>query len=231
MSEQLFDPYLSEDLRPAHSEHWHAKRRVASAIRELTEVLTTSVPPVADLHAMAEQLEATAARFRQCERLYGRTPYSERGEHGSYGEIFHEMSPVSGVGNPLAPPLNMWMTDGEAHGSATLGWAYEGPPGCVHGGYVAALFDDFMGMAQRLGKQPGMTGSLLVRYRRPTPLNTELRLRAWLASAEGRKTRIKAEMCAGDTVTAECEALFIRPKAGLEPLREAVRKHNQARGD
>ena len=85
----------------------------------------------------------------------------------------------------------------------------------VHGGYVAAIFDQFMGMAQIIGKQPGMTGTLNVRYLRPTPLNTELQLAAWLERLEGRKTIIKAEMRNGATVTASCEALFIRPKGGL----------------
>ena len=72
-----------------------------------------------------------------------------------------------------------------------------------------------MGMAQIVGKQPGMTGRLSVRYLRPTPLKTELQLEAWLDRVEGRKTVVAAEMRNGDVVTATCEALFIRPKGGL----------------
>ena len=83
------------------------------------------------------------------------------------------------------------------------------------GGYVAAIFDQFMGMAQIIGKQPGMTGTLKVRYLRPSPLNVELKLTAWLERVEGRKTVIKAEMANGETITASCEALFIRPKGGI----------------
>ena len=59
-------------------------------------------------------------------------------------------------------------------GTVTFGSAYEGPPGHVHGGYVAAAFDELLGMTQSLGGMPGMTGTLTVRYRRPTPLRTEL---------------------------------------------------------
>jgi acyl-CoA thioesterase FadM len=80
---------------------------------------------------------------------------------------------------------------------------------------VAAIFDQFMGMAQMMGKQPGMTGRLTTRYHRPTPLNVELKLEAWMESVEGRKTLMQAEMRNGDEVTATCEALFIRPKGGL----------------
>jgi acyl-coenzyme A thioesterase PaaI-like protein len=109
----------------------------------------------------------------------------------------------------------MWFDGDRAHGTVNCGWAYEGPPGHIHGGYVAAIFDQFMGMAQMIGKQPGMTGTLKVRYLRPTPLKTELQLEAWLDRVEGRKTIISAEMRNGDTVTATCEALFIRPQGGL----------------
>jgi acyl-CoA thioesterase FadM len=83
-----------------------------------------------------------------------------------------------------------------------------------------------MGMAQIIGKQPGMTGTLKVRYLRPSPLNTELQLEAWLDRVEGRKTIISAEIRNGDSITATCEALFIRPRDGLgltnpEPQAEA----------
>jgi hypothetical protein len=42
----------------------------------------------------------------------------------------------------------------------TFGSAYEGPPGCVHGGYVAAAFDEMLGFVQSLGGNPGMTARL-----------------------------------------------------------------------
>lgn len=215
MSEEIFNPFHSEEVSPPYSAHWEAKRRVGAAIRQLTEVLITSTPPTADLHDIAERLELTAKNFSGFERLYGRNALANHGGHGGFGELVHETNPLSGLSNPLAPPLNTWIDKDRAYGRVTMGWAYEGPPGCVHGGYVAALFDEFMGIAQVLGKQPGMTGTLQVRYERPTPLNRELRLEAWLVEVEGRKTRIHAEMSADDQVTARCEALFIRPKHGL----------------
>lgn len=222
--DELFDPFLTEEVSPAHTDHWNAKRRVADALRTLTETLTTSIPDTDDLHAIADQLEQTAEHFARHQRIYGRLAYSTDGSHGNYGEVFHELSPVSGVSNPLAPPLNIWMDGDRARGRANLGWAYEGPPGCVHGGFVAALFDEFTGMAQRLGEQPGMTGTLNIRYERPTPLNTELEFEGWLVSSDGRKTRIEAVVRAGQTVTARCEALFIRPRESIDKLRNALRR-------
>ncbi len=215
MNDDIFDPFESEDITPPFSDHWQAKRRLAQALRELTDVLVTSTPSIEDMDEIAERLELQAKQFSKEPRLYGQMAFQEDGNHGRRGEVNHELNAVGGWSNPLAPGLNMWFEEERAFATVTCGWAYEGPPGHVHGGFVAAIFDQFMGMAQIIGKQPGMTGTLKVRYMRPTPLNVELRLEAWLERVEGRKTVIKAEMYNGDTVTASCEALFIRPTSGM----------------
>ena len=196
MTETVFNPFASEEVTPPFSEHWQAKRRLAQAIRELTDVLVTSTPSVEDMNAIAERLELQAKQFAQTKRLYGRVAFSQDGNHGEFGEVNHELNAVGGISNPLSPGLNLWFEDGIAVGKVTCGWAYEGPPGHVHGGYVAAILDQFMGMAQILGKNPGMTGTLNVRYLRPTPLNTELELRGELLSEEGRKTVVEATIVA-----------------------------------
>jgi acyl-coenzyme A thioesterase PaaI-like protein len=95
------------------------------------------------------------------------------------------------------------------HGRAVFGSAYEGPPGHVHGGYVAAAFDEVLGFANALSGTPGMTGTLTVRYRQPTPLHTELRFEARFERAEGRKIFTSGQLFAGDTLCAEAEGLFI----------------------
>jgi acyl-coenzyme A thioesterase PaaI-like protein len=118
----------------------------------------------------------------------------------------------------MAPPVTMRIEDDRAIGKVTVGWAYEGPPGTLHGGYVAAIFDQFLGMAQAIGKQPGMTGTLITRFHKRTPLNTELRLVAWVEKLEGRKTFVSGEMYAGDTLTASCEGIFVRPEGGMHQL-------------
>lgn len=212
------DPFASEDITPPISEEWEAKRRVAEAIRDLTEVLVTSSPDVQKMHAIADQLEKTAADFSRSPRVYGRLDWIKTGEHGSFGQVSHELNPLAGYANPIAPPVNTWFEDEKALGRCLCGWVYEGPPGSVHGGFVAAIFDQFMGMAQRLGGQPGMTGYLHVNYHARTPLNTELRLEGELIKVEGRKTIIAAKMFAGDTLTASCEALFVEPRKGIYSL-------------
>lgn len=226
MTDNIFNPFESEEISPPYSEHWQAKRRLAQALRELTGVLVTSTPSIDEMDEIAERLELQAREFAKEPRLFGQMAFQADGNHGRRGEVNHELNAVGGWSNPLAPGLNMWFDGDRARGTVNCGWAYEGPPGHIHGGYVAAIFDQFMGMAQIIGKQPGMTGTLKVRYLRPSPLNTELQLEAWLDRVERRKTIISAEIRNGDSVTATCEALFIRPRDGLglknlEPQAEA----------
>ena len=89
---------------------------------------------------------------------------------------------------------------------------YEGPPGCVHGGFIAAGFDEMLGFAQSLSGQPGMTGRLLVSYRSPTPLHQPVRYEGRVDRVEGRKIFTVATLHHGDTLCAEAEGLFISMK-------------------
>ena len=225
------NPFASEEITPAYSAEWDARRRVAAAIRRLTEVLVSSTPPIPQLHAIADTLELTADNFAAQPRIYGRALFAGGGTHGSMGQISHELNPVAGISNPLAPPLNVWFADGVTHGRATLGWAYEGPPGSVHGGFVAALFDQFMGVAQAIGGQPGMTGTLSTRYHRRTPLNTELHFRGWVEKIEGRKTFVHAEIHAGEVLTASCDGVFVQPPGGMDRLHREYAQSPSGRQD
>ena len=135
-----------------------------------------------------------------------------------------DWSPLLGLANPLAPPLRAKVEDGIVVGRVCFGSAYEGPPGCVHGGYVAAAFDEVLGLAQSLSGQVGMTANLTIRYRRPTPLHSELRFEGRLQGVNGRKVIATGRLLAGEDLTAEAEGLFITVSperfAALSSLRQ-----------
>ncbi len=212
------NPFAAEDITPPFNDEWVAKRRVADAIRQLTEALVTSTPSTDTMHAIAEQLEITAEEFRGSPRIYGRFDWAASGEHGNFGQVSHELNPMAGWSNPIAPPINNWIDGDIALGTCLCGWAYEGPPGSVHGGFVAAIFDQFLGMAQTLGGQPGMTGYLHVNYHQRTPLNTELKLEGKLVKVERRKTIMRGEMYAEGVMTASAEGLFVQPRGGMRSV-------------
>ena len=212
------NPFASEEITPPFSDEWAAKRRVADAIRQLTEVLVTSSPDIEKMHAIAAQLEVTAVDFRTSPRIFGRSEWAATGEHGSFGQVSHELNPMAGWSNPIAPPVTSWIDGDLARATCQCGWAYEGPPGSVHGGFVASIFDQFLGMAQILGGQPGMTGYLHVNYHNRTPLNTELTLEGRLLKVERRKTIMRGEMYADGVMTASAEGLFVQPKGGMHSI-------------
>ena len=125
--------------------------------------------------------------------------------------LFIDHSPLVGPLNPLAPPIEMSADGTTVTGLVTFGDAYEGPPGCVHGGFIAASFDEILGFAQGLSGAPGMTARLVVNYRSPTPLHQPLRFQGDIDHIEGRKIFVKGELrvVADDRLCAEAEGLFL----------------------
>ncbi|WP_419926885.1 PaaI family thioesterase [Candidatus Poriferisocius sp.] len=96
-----------------------------------------------------------------------------------------------------------------------LGDDYQGPTGSVHGGYMAAMFDNLLGVLpyKMTGRRGAFTGRLTVRYRALTPLDTELVLTGWVTDARSRRVTAAGQCHAGGVLTAEAEALFVRPAA------------------
>ena len=186
-----------------------AARRVGEAMRAVIERLVATKAPADVLEQAAEALEAVAAALDGYPR--GRL-YEGFSESSTAGDptAFFDYSPIMGRANPLAPPLIMAVGDGGiVTGRARYGSAYEGPPGCVHGGHIAAGFDEVLGMAQSMSGSPGMTGTLTVRYRRPTPLHVDLDYEGRLVRRDGRKIFTEGRLLHAGTLTAEAEAVFI----------------------
>jgi len=111
--------------------------------------------------------------------------------------------------NPFAPPIRLAVANNKVLGHANFGAAIEGSPGTVHGGFVAAAFDQVLFMAQSLTGIPAMTATLTVRYRKPTPLFTELVFEGVVERVEGRKIFTRGTASANGVLTAEAEGLFI----------------------
>lgn len=130
-------------------------------------------------------------------------------------EVYGDQSPLRGRLNPIAPPLRtsvITRDDGSRaiEGLARLGVLYEGPPHGVHGGFVAALFDEILGAVMGLVPPVGVTAKLEVRYRHITPLDEELRFEGWLEEDRGRRLTVRATCHAGETLTADARGLFVR---------------------
>lgn len=182
--------------------------RLAAAVREIIDRMVhvdATVEEIEDAALLAEQL-------RDLLRTHSaRSIYESFAEAANAGEPmgFFDHSPILGQANPLAPPVTLSREDDRIVGRVTFGAAYEGPPGCVHGGYIAAAFDEVLGATQSLSGSGGMTAYLHVDYRSPTPLHADLRFEGELTRTEGRKIYTVGRLFHGDTLCAEAEAMFV----------------------
>jgi acyl-coenzyme A thioesterase PaaI-like protein len=183
--------------------------RMGDALRRIVDRLHGSPAPDDELAAAADELERLADRLDAFPGGSLYEGFSESPLAGPDPHAFFDHSPMLGRANPLAPPIELWGDGDVLRGRVTFGSAYEGPPGCVHGGYVAAAFDEVLGSAQSLGGRPGMTGRLTIHYRSPTPLHTGLDFAARVVGVDGRKTFTQGSLLAGDRLCAEGEGLFI----------------------
>ena len=202
---------------------WPAKRVLADSVRQLMDCLCATDAPEEELLAIAAQVHKSAERFQVQPRMTNLPGVAEGSLAGGM-EMFMDRSPLVGRSNPLAPPVTLDPDHAAkiVRGSVYFGRAYEGAPGCVHGGFVAATFDEALGLACVFSGVPGMTGEITVRYRKPTPLEVPLRLEARFDRQDGRKIYNSGELYAGDVLVAESTGIFISiPREKFEALRQA----------
>jgi hypothetical protein len=196
-----------------------AKRRLVAEARRLIAAIT-----VVDVRgADSAEIDATTAALGDVVGRVSGLPKMTAGpaEAGGDDARLLERSGISGASNPLAAPLRLWLDGDRGKGEAVYGYQYEGPPGCVHGGFVAAAFDDLLGAAQTLSGTAGFTGTLTIRMVRPTPLHRPIAYEAGLTSLIGRKITVWARASSDGEAVAEAEGLFITPRGGMEDDRMA----------
>jgi len=96
---------------------------------------------------------------------------------------------------------------------------FNGYPGIVHGGIIAALLDETAGRALLLDGGDDrlmVTIELRVKYRRPTPTGQPLTLVGWVISHTASRAKAAAQILLADaTVTAQGEALLVCPSEEL----------------
>lgn len=89
---------------------------------------------------------------------------------------------------------------------------YQGYPGVVHGGIIAAMLDEVVGRVM-MTEDPNrffMTAKLEIRYRAPVPIGEELLLKGRLDKQKGRMTFARGELYLPDgTLAVQAEAAMV----------------------
>jgi len=129
---------------------------------------------------------------------------------------------VCGRQNPVGLKM-MWYNDRDAQqvrAEVIVPEHFNGYPGVVHGGIVAAILDEASSRAVLLdGSEDNLmvTMKLEVRYRRPTPINQPLTVVSWVMRGGANHARVAGEIRLADgTVTAQCEALLAKAPAEVQ---------------
>lgn len=107
---------------------------------------------------------------------------------------------------------------------------FEGGPGLVHGGAIAAFFDDLIGFVSMAHQRPAVTAKLEVNYLRPIPLGVSIRGEAWLSGLDGRKLWAEA-VGVGDDGTRYVEVAGLFLQVGLEHFTRAIEGVSPYPGD
>jgi acyl-coenzyme A thioesterase PaaI-like protein len=183
----LANPPVVDEVPPARA-------LLAARIRELVEASVLVDDGTVDLLAAAARVEAVTESLRVGAR---ESPLLLAPLAGGGWVSVH--NPVEGPGNPLAPPL-VWRRIGAESvlAECVFSVAHEGPPGRVHGGWVAAVLDHAVGRAVASAGFPGMTASLTVNLHDGTPYGVPLVVEGRLTRRDGRKLYATAELRAGD---------------------------------
>jgi uncharacterized protein (TIGR00369 family) len=124
---------------------------------------------------------------------------------------------VCGRQNPVGLKVS-WYNDHAAQrvrATVTIPAHFNGYPGIVHGGIIAALLDETAGRSLLLDGDDSnlmVTLRLEVKYRKPVPTGQPVTLQGWVIQRTSQRAKVAANLLLPDgTLAAEAEAILVRP--------------------
>jgi acyl-coenzyme A thioesterase PaaI-like protein len=193
------------------------REALVEEVRQLTEVMVAADVDDGEAAAAAAVVAGLTQGLAASPPL--RTPWfwslPTPSKDGSAGWLRH---------NPVAPPVRIArVADGRLTGELRFGMPYVGPPGRVHGGYLAAVLDHVLGMYLSAIGRPSLTLSLTTTYPAPTPLDVDLTLAAGHSIEDGRKTHAWAEIGHDGVTTSRAEGLFLVTRSEALSKKDEIR--------
>jgi acyl-coenzyme A thioesterase PaaI-like protein len=187
--------FLNRDAGP---EQVAAYAAAIDALHAFHDALSSAAPDAATLDRLAEDLHQWTKELApharpELERLAGRLP----------------SLPVRG--HPAIPPVLIEIADAQrVEGTVTFGTFFLGGGAAAHGGTIMSVFDEVLGvLAVAQSHQGARTAYLKTDFRSLVPIDTPVRVSAWIDRTEGRKHFVRGEMRVGETLCAEADALFL----------------------
>ncbi|OXV11181.1 hypothetical protein Egran_01054 [Elaphomyces granulatus] len=203
-----------------------------SPAKALVRIMTVSVPTDEETLSLfkpqdefAREVDTYIRTHPVAEALRANPAFVESRPHLKIPEGLRSRTLIAGTlagSNKIVVPPYSWS---EKAGKSTvsiyyLGSDISGHPDIVHGGLLATILDEGMGICC-FGALPsgfGVTANLNIDYKRPVPTNTYAVLKAETVKVAGRKAwvegRIESLPEKGEepVVFVEAKALFVEPK-------------------
>ncbi len=190
--------------------------RYAAVVRELSSLVLQLERPEPRVAELIAELEAARTD------LVSLVPPDPRPRVGAAidtdGRVYLDHSRHVGAFNPTVPTYAIRVDGDEAAGTVTFPVLYEGPPGVVHGGFLAVFFDAVIQHHSCDVGVAGKTTRLELRFHAPTPLLTELRFTISRA-VDAHRIESTADLFAGDLL---CCSATMRAVAGDQAALPAV---------
>lgn len=187
---------------------------LADALRDLTDTVQSLERSSPELEALVQTVRDAQQQLAQqapadLRPRVGVDPSPERRVYVDHGYAVGDY-------NPCFPRYTLELDDdGGAFGTVEFPISYEGPPGLVHGGFLAVFFDCVLQELNCALGLAGKTAELALRFRRPTPLLTLLTYRAERV-VDDRRITAHAELFLGDDLL--CEAHMNAAKGDITAL-------------
>ena len=126
---------------------------------------------------------------------------------------------VCGRNNPYGLHLNFYeVGTGELESQVTIPDHFQGYPGVVHGGIIAAILDEVTGRVFMQGNPNRfmVTAKLDLRYRKPVPVGQRLVVRSHALRDTGRIAQASGSIQSMEgEILAEAEATYVEPPGNL----------------
>jgi uncharacterized protein (TIGR00369 family) len=128
---------------------------------------------------------------------------------------------ICGLQNPVGLQMALYndLDNQQVVSSVTVPEHFNGYPGIVHGGIVAAILDEVAGRAVLVNGSADdlmVTLKIEVKYRQPTPTLTPLTVIGRVIQPGQSRARVYGEIRLPDgTVTAEAELVLARPPQAI----------------
>jgi hypothetical protein len=120
------------------------------------------------------------------------------------GRVYLDHSRDIGAFNPCFPDYELRVDGDHADGTVTFPIAYEGPPGVVHGGFLAVFVDCAVQHHNCDVGVAGKTTALRLRFRRPAPVLRPLTV-SIDRTVDGDRIRSTAQLHLDDRQLCEAE--------------------------